>query len=460
MTPASSASAQVAAAKGHLWGSFGKDPSYFDLPGSIIASAEGSTVVDIEGDSFVDSWSCACAATLGYNHPQVVEAMREQMSSIVQNPTGWPASTVQVELAEQIASLTPDPLEYTIFSCNGTDANETAIKIARQYFQLQGKSMKYKVISRDRAYHGVSFATLSAGGMSRRRKYMEPLPTGYAQVGTPYCYRCKYPGSCPDCAMAYAEELRTEIEAQDPATVACFILEQTPVGGGVLPPSAEYLTRVREICDEYDVLLIFDEVITGFGRTGTWFECEQFGVVPDLLTMAKGLTSGHAALSATHARAELAECFFGDPSRVFAHGYTFGGMPVACAAALATIEVIRSTDLLAQIPERSAAIRAGLDEIAERSSLVGDVRHKGMLFAVELVEDRETRANWDDPTRSKIAQLLGAAARDNGVIMQPFNQFGTSFLSIAPPLNVADEDVETIFVALEAALLAVQNGLA
>ena len=460
MTSGATTLDQVAAAKGHLWGSFGKDPSFFDQPGSIIARAEGSSVIDVDGNCFIDAWSCACAATLGYNHPDVIDAMREQMSAIVQNPTGWPASTVQVELAEQLAALTPAPLEYTIFSTNGTDANETAIKIARQYFQLQGKSMKYKVISRDRAYHGMTFSTLAAGGMSRRRKYMEPLPTGFAQVGTPYCYRCKYPGACPDCGVAYAEELRTEIEAQDPATVACFILEQTTVGGGVLPPTTGYLERIREICDEYDVLLIFDEVITGFGRTGTWFECHQHGVVPDLLTVAKGLTSGHAALSGTHARAEVAESFFGDPSRHLMHGHTFGGMPVACAAALATIKVMHDTDLLEEIPARSAAIRSGLDEIAERQPLVGDVRHMGMLFAIELVEDRETRANWDDPTRSKIAGLLGSHARDNGVIIQPFNQFATLFVSIAPPLNVADSDVEAILEALESALGAVQRELA
>ena len=450
---------RIAAAKGHLWGSFGKDPSFFDLPGSIIERAEGSSVYDVDGRRFVDAWSCACAATLGYNHPAVVEAMREQMSALVQNPTGWPASTVQVDLAEQIAELTPEPLDYTIFSCNGTDANETAIKIARQYFQLRGESMKYKVISRDRAYHGVSFATLSAGGMSRRRKYMEPLPTGFAQVSTPYCYRCKYPGSCPDCGIAYAEELRSEIEAQDPATVACFILEQTPVGGAVLPPTPDYLERVRAICDEYDVLLVFDEVITGFGRTGTWFECQQHGVVPDLMTIAKGLTSGHAALSATHARAEIAESFFGDPSRYLAHGYTFGGMPVACAAALATIDVIKSSNLLAEIPGRAGSIRSGLDAIAERSPMVGDVRQQGMLFAIELVEDQETRANWDDPTRSKIAQFLGGHAREQGVIIQPFNQFATSFVSIAPPLNVSDEDIETILSALDSALVALQHEL-
>ena len=283
-------------------------------------------------------------------------------------------------------------------------------------------------------------------------------PSFFDQPGS-IIARAKYAGSCPDCGVAYAEELRTEIEAQDPATVACFILEQTPVGGGVLPPTPGYLERVREICDEYDVLLIFDEVITGFGRTGTWFECQQHGVVPDLMTMAKGLTSGHAALSATHARAELAESFFGDPSRVFAHGYTFGGMPVACAAALATIEVIRSTGLLAQIPARSAAIRLALDEIAERQPLVGDVRHQGMLFAIELVEDRETKRPWDDPTRSKIASLLGSHARENGVIIQPFNQFATSFVSIAPPLNVANSDVEEILEAFESALSAVQREL-
>ena len=200
-------------------------------------------------------------------------------------------------------------------------------------------------------------------------------------------------------------------------------------------------------------------MITGFGRTGTWFECEQHGVVPDVMTVAKGLTSGHAALSGTHVRAEIAECFFGDPSRHLMHGHTFGGMPVPCAAALATIQVKRESGLVDKIPARSAAIRAELDAIAERSPLVGDVRNQGMLFGIELVEDRETKANWDEATRGKIAKIVGERAHEQGVILQPFSQFGTSFISIAPPLNVADSDVEVILGALEFALGALQSEL-
>ncbi|MSQ26098.1 MAG: aspartate aminotransferase family protein [Dehalococcoidia bacterium] len=195
--------------------------------------------------------------------------MRRQMDALVQNPTGWPASPPQIQLAEKIAGLTPEPLQCTIFSTNGTDANETAIKIARQYWKLLGKAGKHKVIGRARNYHGMSLSTLAAGGNLSRRKYQEPLPPGFGHISTPDCYRCRYPEEHPGCGPRYADELRLVLAFENADTVACVMMEQTLGGGGCLVPPKGYMEEIRRICDEHEVLLVLNEVITGFGWTGT-----------------------------------------------------------------------------------------------------------------------------------------------------------------------------------------------
>ncbi len=441
------------AAKSYVWPIFGKDPTYFDDSASIAVSAEGAYVTDVDGNRFIDAYSCACAATLGYNHPHVIEAMTRQMSAIVQNAGSWPANLPQIQLAEKVASLTPGSLQYSIFSSNGTDANETAIKIARQYHKIRGNGSKYKVIGRDRNYHGMSLSTLAAGGNVRRRKYLDPFPTGFTHISTPNSYRPKYAGDQAEVAKRYAEELRRAIEFEDPATVACYIGEQTLFTGGVLPPPVDYMKQLRRICDDYDVLLIADEVATGFGRTGTWFECEQYDYVPDMITMAKGITGGHAPLSATHVKAEIAETFFGHPDRIFHHGYTYSGMAVSCAAGVAAIEYVEESGLIATAAGRSEAIRRELDAMKERSPVLGDVRSNGMLFGMELVSDKATKQSWTGPVRDRVVEAVVETGKQHGVIFPALSQFDSAYVIIAPPLNVADSEVEAILKALEAALL-------
>lgn len=441
-----------------LWPPMGKSPTHYGNPGSIVVAAEGPYITDVDGVRYIDSAASMGAATLGYNHPHVMEAMARQMSDLVQNPTGWPANVPQAELAEKIASHTPGSLKYTIFACNGTDANETAIKMARQYYKLQGKGTKHKVVGRYRNYHGMSLATLAAGGVIPRRAPFEPLPTGFLHISPPYCYRCKYPAEHPQCADFYADELRQVLEFEDPSTVACYIGEQTVAGGGVLTPPPEYMGRIRQICDENDILLIVDEVVTGFGRTGTWFECQQYDYVPDIIAMAKGITSGHAPLAATHVREEIAQAFFAGPDSAFQHAYTFGGMAVSCAAAVATMEFIEETDLLAKIPQKSAAFQQELERIMEKSPVVGDVRSHGMLFGMELVKNKETKEVWDASERDELARIIAATGQKHGVIMLPQTRgLGTLVIYLAPPLNIGDGELETIANAVEASVREVER---
>ena len=444
-------------AKQFLWPTFGKDPSYFDTPGSIIVSADGCHVTDIDGNRYIDSTACAGAATLGFNHPQVVEAMAKQMERLVQNPSGWPASAAQIQVAEKLAALSPGSLSYTLFGCSGTDANEAAIKIARQYYKARGKGTKYKVIGRFRNYHGMSLATLAAGGSVERRRQYEPLPGGFEHISPPYGYRCKYDSEHPDWGARYAEELREVIEFHDPATVACYIGEQTVTIGGVLPPPSDYMPRIREICDEYDVLLIADEVVTGLGRTGTWLECVKYGVTPDIVTLGKGLTSGHAALSATLVKEEIASVFFGEPANLLQHGHTFGGMAVACAAALATIEVLEGSEILKLLPQRSAEFHEQLAQLGERSAVIGDVRSHGMLFGVELVSDKATKATWPSQRRREIAGEIVAIGKRHGVLLTPSILGGTLVIVVSPPLDVPRAEMEQIVAAVEASTREVEQ---
>lgn len=444
-----------ALAKAHLWGAFAKDPSSYDATASILARAQGCWVEDIHGNRYLDSLAGNTAITLGYSHPVVVEAMARQLPALSQNATYVPASVNQVLLAEKIASLSPGDLTYTIFSNNGTDANETAIKIARQYWKNQGQPGKFKIIGRDRAFHGSSISVLAAGGFIPRRKQMEPLPPGFAHIATPYYYRSKYPGAVAEASARYADELRQAIEFEDPATVAACLIEQTANSAGVLPPHPDYVRAIRSICDEFGVLMIVDEVVTGFGRTGTWLECLQYGIVPDIVTLAKGITGGHAPLAATHVRKPIAEAFFGSPDRHFNHGYTFGGMAVSCAAALATIAFIEETHLLDTVTRRGAQVTARLQALQQRSPVAGDVRSHGLWAGIELVQDKRTKANWSDPQRTQIAQQVLALGKERGVLLAPFNQYGSLFIALAPPFVISDSELDQLLTAIEAALAAV-----
>ena len=443
-------------AKAHLWPTFGKDPSFFDSPASIITQGRGSMVTDVDGGQYLDATSSAFASTLGFNHPVVVEAMIQEMSNLVQNPSGWPAPVSQVRLAEKLASLSPGTLQYTMFACNGTDANETAIKMARQYHKMMGNGSKFKVIGRSYNYHGMSLATLAAGAVTPRRKFFEPLPGGFYHINPPYSYRNRYGDDYEASAEGYANELRELIELEDPSTVACYIGEQTITARGVIPPPKGYMPKIREICDEYDVILIVDEVVTGIGRTGGWLECLEYDYVPDIVTMAKGITAGHAPLSATHVKEEIATTFFGSPDRYLQHGYTYGGMAVSCAAGLATMQFIEETGLFATVESRNAEITQRLRPLADNSPVIGDLRSHGMLFGLELVSDKETKEVWPGPDLAEIAKKVAAVGKELGVMLAAYEYEGKMVLVLAPPLNVTDGELDAMITALEAAVKAIE----
>jgi taurine-pyruvate aminotransferase len=446
----------ISKAKKHLWPHFGHDATFFDGPMSIIRSAEGRTVTDILGNRYLESNSCGTANVLGFNLPEILEAIHEQINRIGNTtPNAFAPTEPLVLLAEKIASFYPGKLTHTLFSSNGTDANETALKIARQYWKIIGKGTKYKTISRyPRGYHGMSLNTLSASGHSFRRTAFEPLVAGFIHIHAPVCYRCPFNLCYSSCGLLCAQELRQVIEYEDPSTIACFIGEQTFGGGGIIPPPPGYMKLIREICNEYEILLILDEVVTGFGKTGTWFECEKYDIVPDMITMGKCLSWGTGPLSGTRVKSEIAEVFVG--KNVMQHGYTFGGMGYLAAAGLAGIDYVQKHRLLERASDIGVKMTIELEQIKENSKVVGDVRVNGVLAGVELVQDKPSKKMFDN--RSAVSELVEKLGRENGVILNCFASYG-NIINLCIPLTMTDDEMAMVVKAIGKAVAGVEERL-
>lgn len=444
----------VSTAKEYLWPAFGRDASFFDLPVSLIRAGEGRHIIDSFGNRLLETMSCGAAASLGFNLPELVEAVFEQMKKIINTTPNLFAPTEPVVwLAEKLAAISPGSLKYTIFSSNGSDANETAIKIARHYWKIMGKGTKYKVIHRYPGdYHGMSLSMSSASGHVFRRVPFEPLMAGFIAIHAPNCYRCPYNLTCPECDLLCAQELRKVIEFEDPSTVACFITESTNTGLGIIPPPPGYMKAVRDICNEYEILLIADEVITGFARSGFWFECQKHDIVPDMLAMGKNLSWGCGPLAGTHVKSEIAEVFTG--RNTLQHGYSFGGMGYLAAAGLAGIEYVEKHNLLARASEIGDKMSRELDALKEKSAVVGDVRVNGALVAVELVKDKVTKEIF--PDRVAVANLVNRIGRDNGVLFNCSTWYGDIILLLVA-LTMTDEELGLVFRVLGKAVAEVER---
>ena len=444
----------VSTAKEYLWPAFGRDASFFDLPLSLIKSGEGRYVTDSFGNRLLETMSCGAAASLGFNLPELVEAVFDQIKKIINTTPNLFAPTEPVVwLAEKLASISPGSLKYTIFGSNGSDANETALKIARHYWKIMGKGTKYKVIHRYPGdYHGMSMSALSASGHVFRRVPFEPLMAGFVAIHAPNCYRCPYNLTCPECNLLCAQELRKVVEFEDPSTVACFITESTNTGLGIIPPPPGYMKMVRDICDEYEILLIADEVITGFARSGFWFECEKHGIVPDMLAVGKNLSWGCGPLAGTHVKSEIAGVF--TDKNTFQHGYTFGGTGYLAAAGLAGINYVEEHNLLARASEIGDKMSRELGAIKDKSAVVGEVRVNGALVGVELVKDKATKEIFAD--RIAVTNLVTKVGRDNGMLFSCSPWYGNVILLLVA-LTMTDEELGLVFNALDRAVAEVEK---
>jgi adenosylmethionine-8-amino-7-oxononanoate aminotransferase len=453
MSKLTSRDRQLALGRAHQWLSLGLDESYFDGDAVIVARGDGPYFVDTQGNRWLDALCGQSAAVIGHNHPRVVEAIQAEVGRMASNVAGVLPSELSIELAARLAGLTDGELPKVFFCTGGSDANDTAIRLARQYWKNRGRGGKFKTLVRQHGYHGSTLAANAASGNVRYpHSAFEPLPGGFVHMRSPYPYRCVFCRGEPGCNLECADELERTIQYEDAETVACFLGEPTMAAGGIIPPPPGYLKRVREICDRYELLMILDEVVTAFGRTGEWFEYQGEGVVPDVVILAKVLTNGHMPLGALLAREEVAAAFGGSPERLFLAGFTLAGTPAACAAALATVQAIEDDGLLARGAELGRIARDRLGDLAARSPVVGQVRIKGALQAIEWVADKESRRTFVDP--GAVKQRAIEVGREQGVHF--FGGPPTVLLWI-PPLNIGTVALDHLLSSVEAVAVAVEN---
>ncbi|MBT3266973.1 aminotransferase class III-fold pyridoxal phosphate-dependent enzyme [Candidatus Poribacteria bacterium] len=418
----------------------------------VMREAKGAMITDGDGREYLDAYAGLWNVNVGYGRDEIADAVSEQIRTLPYYPHTR-ANEPAARLAEMLAEILPGDLQYIFYSNSGSEANETAIKMARQYARQQypGEN-RYKIISRYQAYHGFTYGAMSATGQVPRRRKFEPLAPGFIHVSPPYCFRCPIKLTYPECGLACVEEFEEVIQREGPDTVAAIIAEPIIGGGGIIAPPDDYFPRLREICDEYGVLLIFDEVITGFGRTGELFGANHWDVVPDIMTMAKGVTSGYLPLGVCAATPRVYDAFLGDADdgREFAQVVTYGGHPVCCAAGVANIEILMRERLW----ENSAKVGAYLQEqlTALDSPHVGDVRGKGLMIAVELVDD--DGAPLDKPSMDKAHAAIVAAGvlvgRMSHVLPGP-----ESIFYLSPPLIITEADADRIVGAIRQGLATV-----
>ncbi|WP_235888069.1 aspartate aminotransferase family protein [Neobacillus paridis] len=424
----------------YLWHAMrGAGPSPSNL---IITKAEGAWVTDINGNRYLDGMSGLWCVNVGYGRKELAKAAYEQLEEMPYFPLSQ-SHLPAIKLAEKLNEWLSD--DYVIFFSNsGSEANETAFKIARQYHHQKGNPGRYKFISRYRAYHGNSMGALAATGQAQRKYKYEPLGQGFLHVAPPDTYR--HPEDVE--TLASAEEIDRVMTWELSETIAGVIMEPIITGGGILMPPDGYMARVKEICEKHGALLISDEVICGFGRTGKPFGFMNYGVKPDIVTMAKGITSAYLPLSATAVKREIYETYIGsDDYDRFRHVNTFGGNPAACALALKNLEIMEKENLVERSKELGERLLQELAELKEHPN-VGDVRGKGLLIGIELVEDKQTKQPAAVEKLNKVmnsCRAKGLIVGKNGDTVAGFN----NILQLSPPLSITEEDLAFIVRTLK-----------
>jgi adenosylmethionine-8-amino-7-oxononanoate aminotransferase len=415
-----------------------------------MAEADGAWIADVDGNRYLDGLSGQWCVNVGYGRERLAEAAAEQLKRLAFHPLTR-GHVPAIELGERLEELLGGD-RATFYSNSGSEANELAFKLVRQFHQLRGEPSRFKIIARYRAYHGSTLGALSATGQAMRRTGYEPLAPGFLHVPPPDPYR---DGIADDDLAAYGERCAADLERtiafELPETVAAVIMEPIITGGGILIPPDSYLPAVKAACERHGVLLIVDEVICGFGRTGTWFGHDSSGVRPDIVTMAKGITSAYFPLAATVVSEAIFEAFPADPADPgrLRHINTFAGHPAGCAVALETLALMEEERLVERSATVGAELLARLQDALGDHPLVGDVRGRGLLIGIELVADQATRA----PVGRAISAGIAAAAQQRGLLVGRNVDTAAGLdnvIALAPPLSLTDADVDHIVETLGA----------
>ena len=439
-------------AKRHLWLHFTRMSSYASQDVPVIVRGEGQYVYDQNGKRYLDGLAGLFVSQIGHGRTEVAEAGARQAAELAYFPLWSYAHPQAIELADRLASMAPGDLNRVFFTSSGSEAVESAWKLAKQYFKAIGQPSRYKVLSRAIAYHGTSLGALAITGLPGIKEPFEPLPAGGVRVPNTNFYRAPEFVASDETAFGIwaADEIERAIEQEGPESVAAVFLEPVQNPGGCFPPPPGYFQRVREICDRHGVLLVSDEVICAFGRLGYYFGSERYGYKPDIITFAKGVTSGYAPLGGMMVADRLMEPF-AEGQTTFLHGVTFAGHPVSCAVAMANLDVFEKEDLLGNVRANEATFRATLEKLHDLP-IVGNVRGAGYFYGIELVKDKATKETFDDDESERLLRgFLSHALFDAGLICRADDR-GDPVIQLSPPLTCGPEHFEEIEQKLRSVL--------
>lgn len=445
------------AIKDHTWLHFTQMKNVIDDPTPMVISrGEGSKVWDTNGKEYIDGLAGLFCVNVGYGRREIIDAITQQLQKITYvSPFSFPNEPA-VELAAKLASMSPIGRDARVFFVTGgSEAVESALKIAKQYQRLRGFQGRYKTISRRIAYHGTTMGALSVGGLTGIRKLYEPLVPGARQVPLPHRYRCDYCWQAAGCSGQCTQEVANLIEFESPDTIAATIMEPVQNSGGCIVPPLTYYPEIRRLTRENGIVMIMDEVICGFGRTGKMFGTEHWGVQPDMMTLAKGLTSAYYPLGAVVVSKEIADTFIGAESQKLLHGITFGGHPVAAAAALANIAIIERENLVEQAAAKGDYLRDELHKALDRHPSVGDIRGAGLFMGIELVTNKETRAPMNG---GPMMGWLSDQLLSRGLICRCDDRLDP-VIQLSPPLVITKQEIDRVVGIIQEVLGALEQEL-
>jgi adenosylmethionine-8-amino-7-oxononanoate aminotransferase len=423
----------------HLWHPFTQMQDWLAEEPLIVDRAEGVHLVDTLGNRYLDGVSSLWCNVHGHRVPEIDQAIRDQLDRVAHSTLLGLASTASIECAEAVAAAVPRGLTRVFFSDAGATAVEIALKMAYQHHQLRGDTQRSEFVALRGGYHGDTIGAVSLGGIDLFHRIFKPLLFGVHRAPQPYCYRCPLGKALPSCGMACADEVERIFEERK-GKIAALVLEPVMQGAdGMIAQPPGYLRRMRELCDRHGALLVCDEVATGFGRTGTLFAVEQEGVVPDVMTVAKGITGGYLPLAATVTTEAVFESFLApyEDQKTFFHGHTYAGNPLACAAATASLRLMRDRKVIEGLPAKVAALARALAPAA-RLAHVGEVRQRGLMVGIELVRDRATKEEYAYPLRA--GHQVALEARKLGAILRPLG----NVVVLMPPLAMAEAELEEL----------------
>jgi len=416
--------------------------AFFDNP-IVVARAEGLYYWDVEGRRYFDGIGGIFVANLGHGHPRVVEAVKRQLDTMSFSPPMHGTSDIALDFVERVGDVSPGALNFVKPFSGGSESMEAAMKFTRQYYKQTDRPHKYKFISRYFGYHGGTFGAMAASGTGKRKTPFEPQMPGFIKVYPPTYYRDRF-SSWDECNRFCAQMFEDAIIHEDPDTVAGVIVEPIGNTGGIVTPTEEYFHLLREICDRHDVLLIFDEIITGWGRTGSMFAAETFGAIPDIICSGKALSNGTVPLGAMIAREDMAQAFRGDPALGlnFAHGHTYAGSPLGCAAGLAVIDEIVEKGLAEQAREKGEYLAQKLEGL-KKYGVVREVRGRGLIRGVELVKDTQQMEPFPE-----LGNALKRTALENGLIIR----VDPTWFAVVPALVITEEEIDELFDLIDLSL--------